>query len=94
DLQSAELLSAWIHFLIRQGELDAAETFLLSHHSRLGMSSAQLIVDLYKAWGSLDKLEEHFRLYDLPTAVQMEARYLASPDPTVPPPAFEAGKQR
>lgn len=93
DLQSGELFSAWVHFLIRQGDLDVAETFLLKHHSHLGMDSAQLMVDLYKAWGSLDQLEAHFQLYDLPTAVLMEARYLASPDPTVPPPAFEASKQ-
>ena len=88
DLQSEELLSAWVHFLIRQGEFDAAETFLLRQHSRIGMAAAQLIVDLYKAWGTLDKLEAHFRLYNLPTAVQMEARYLAGPDPTVAPPAY------
>ncbi len=74
----AGLCTAWIHFLIEEGDLEAAESFLMHHNWALPGETAALLVDLYRAWGRLDRIHEELPKYHLPCGVEKEALFLAA----------------
>jgi hypothetical protein len=73
----AGLCTAWVRFLIEEGAFEAAEDFLRRHNWALPGESAELLVDLYRAWGKLDNLAAELPKHHLPGGVEKEVLFLA-----------------
>jgi len=72
-----ELYAGWARFLIRQHDLDSAESFLMRMNWALPAQSAQLVFELYQAWGKLADLTGELPKFHLPTGVVKEVQFLA-----------------
>lgn len=84
-----DLFAAHARFLMRQGEFDAAEAFLIRMNWAMPPESAKLIFELYQSWGRLSGIESELPKFRLPGAVRKEVFFLArqagSPASTTPP---------
>jgi hypothetical protein len=78
QLPQPELWKAMARFHIKQGDFASAESLMLRQHSLFGMDAARLIVDLYVAWGKLDRIEAEMPKYFLPGGVEKEAAHLVA----------------
>ncbi len=74
----AGLCTAWIRFLLEEGDYEAAESFLMRHNWALPGETAALLVDLYRAWGRLDTLADELPKHHLPGGVEKEVLFLAA----------------
>lgn len=72
-----DLFAANARFLMRQGEFDAAEAFLMRLSWAMPAESAKLIFELYQSWGRLSGLESELPKFRLPGAVGKEVLFLA-----------------
>lgn len=86
-----DLTRAGVEFYTRQGDFTAAEALLLRDYYLYGMDAARLVVELYRAWGKLDRLDAELPKFFLPSGVEREVRHLAS---TVGKSTAPAGKPR
>lgn len=73
-----KLVPSYTTFLIHQRRFEEAETLLLQEGPGMTQELAQLLVNLYQAWGKLPRFEEELRKFDLPDGVAAQARFLAS----------------
>ncbi len=86
-----ELSAAWVRFLIQQGQLEAAETYLLKNGWSLVQENAKLIFELYQAWGKLPTIELELPKHHLAGGIEKEVLFLTrqalgQPMPTSTPP--------
>ena len=72
-----ELLKAWIQFLIRQRDFEAAESTLVKDSWLVTGDSALLIFTLYRDWDKLAVLDSELPKFYLPSGVEKEVLFLA-----------------
>lgn len=72
-----DLFAAHARFLLRQGDFDAAEAFLMRMSWAMGAESAKVIFELYQSWGRLAGIEAELPKFRLPGAVRKEVLFLA-----------------
>ncbi|MGV3661637.1 MAG: tetratricopeptide repeat protein [Prosthecobacter sp.] len=71
-----DLLAAHARFLMRQGDFDAAEAFLMRMNWAMPAESAKLIFELHQSWGRLADIEAGLPRFRLPGAVRKEILFL------------------
>lgn len=71
------LTQSQIEFLIRQHDFEAAESLLMRHYTTFIPESAKLIVQLYREWQRLDRLDQEIAKFFLPEGVLHEVKFLA-----------------
>lgn len=82
-----EVFAAHARFLIRQGEFDAAEAFLMRMNWAIPGEAAKLIFELYQSWGKLNAVAAELPKFQLPGAIRKEVLFLAAhPDAASAPP--------
>ena len=74
---NGELTLAHIQFLIAQHHFEAAEDLLLKHYQSFIPQSAGVIVQLYREWQKLERIEAEIGRYFLPDGVRNEVLFLA-----------------
>lgn len=75
--QQPELLKAWIEFLIRQRDFEAAESVLLRESYLFVNAAARLVFTLYRDWDRLARLDQELPKFYLPGGVEKEVWFLA-----------------
>lgn len=83
-----EIQTAWVRFLIRQRDFEAAEVSLMRMNWMMPGEAAKLVFELHAAWGKLRTLAAELPKFHLPSAVAKEAAFLARQelDKTTPAP--------
>lgn len=71
-----DLFAAYVRFLLRQHDFEAAETFLMRMNWTLSAESPKLVFELYQSWGRLNGIEAELSKFHLPGAVQKEVLFL------------------
>lgn len=84
-----ELCAGWVRFLIRHQEPDRAEAYLMKQSWALVNDSANLIFELYQAWGKLASMEAELPKFHLPAGVAKEVLFLSRRAQGLPPPSPE-----
>ncbi len=72
-----DLFAAHARFLLRQGDFDAVEAFLMRMGWAMPAESAKLIFELYQSWGRLSGIEAELPKFRLPGAVRKDILFLA-----------------
>lgn len=75
--QQPDLLKAWIEFLIRHRDHEAAEAALVKESWVVVGDAAKLVFALYRDWDKLDALDAELPKFYLPGGVDKEVRFLA-----------------
>lgn len=75
--QQPDMLKAWIEFLIRHRDFEAAETALVKESYLVVNDTAKLVFNLYRDWDKLAALDVELPKYFLPGGVEKEIRFLA-----------------
>lgn len=76
--QQPELLKAWVEFLIRRQDFEAAEAALVKDSWLVIHDAAPLVFTLYRDWGMLASLDAELPKFYLPGGVAREVRFLAA----------------
>ncbi len=72
-----EVLQAYVAFLIRKHDVEAAERLLMRNYYAFIPQTAGLVVSLYREWGRLDQLDQELPKFYLPSGVEKEVRFQA-----------------
>lgn len=83
-----ELFAEYARFLVRQGDFEAAEAYLMRMNWTMPAESAKLVFELYQSWGRLDGIEPELSKFHLPGAVTQEILFLkrqSDAKPTIQP---------
>jgi hypothetical protein len=81
-----ELFAAWIRFLIRHQQFEAAEAFLMKQNWAMVAETSQLTFELYQGWGKLAGVESELPKFHLPGGILKEVLFLANQALGLPPP--------
>lgn len=76
--QQPDILKAWIGFLIRQRDFEAAESALVRESYLFINDAARLVFSLYRDWDRLARLDQELPKFFLPSGVEKEVRFLAA----------------
>jgi hypothetical protein len=71
------LVHRYARLLIQLRQLEQAETLMLREDDALTVESAEILVELYRAWNKLDRLPQELAKFHLPDGLQSEAEFLA-----------------
>jgi hypothetical protein len=77
-MPSAELVKEYVRLLQRQQRFEEAELLLVQYYPSFMAEAAQMIVDLYRTWNRMDRLDKELEKYFLPLGVEREVKFLAS----------------
>ncbi|MCE9518851.1 MAG: hypothetical protein K8R87_04715, partial [Verrucomicrobia bacterium] len=75
-----DLVKSYAKFLIAQRRFEEAETMLLREHQGLTLGLPEILVELYRGWNRLDRLELELNKFHLPSGVTEEVKYLVAQD--------------
>jgi Tfp pilus assembly protein PilF/thioredoxin-like negative regulator of GroEL len=76
-----QLVAAYARHLINARRFEQAETLLVKENDAMTKGLAELLTDLYRGWGRLDRIGQELKKFQLPIGVEAEALFLASRKP-------------
>lgn len=71
------LVHRYTRLLIQQRRFEQAESLMMREDDALTVETAQILVDLYRAWNKLDRLPQELAKFHLPDGMQSETVFLA-----------------
>lgn len=83
---NAEISVAWVRYLLQQRQFDEAESYLMHHLWHLTDTAAELIFELYAAWGRLADIRAELRKFHLPGGIEKEVLFRSAKALGLPPP--------
>ena len=77
QIQQPAVLKAWIEFLVRHHEFEAAESALIAESYVIIGEAARLAFELYRDWDKLGALNTELPKFHFPAGVEKEIRFLS-----------------
>lgn len=74
------LVRSYVKFLIAQRRFEEAESVLLRGHQGMTLGLPKILVELYRDWNRLDRLEAELAKFHLPGGVAEEVKFLLAED--------------
>lgn len=71
------LTHRYARLLIQQRRLEQAETLMLREDDALTVETAEILLELYRAWNKLDRLPHELAKFHLPDGMESEVMFLA-----------------